>query len=188
MASNVETGISNALTSANSFVADKKQKVGGGLSSARNFMNEKKGKVLGSVAAIKTLLDRLAELEDKIEDGTLIELPRNKIKIREDKDADWNSQNFPKGSGGPYDYDYKGPSLLEIYIKDSARNINPKGFESAPDGSLFASYKVDNLKLWEGLKTGLFGFSIDGLFHLDNSELDDYKEIYEILNKFKNIK
>ena len=57
---------------------------------------------------IKTLLDRLAELENKIEDGTLIELPRNKIKIREDKDADWNSQNFPKGSGGPYDYDYKG--------------------------------------------------------------------------------
>ena len=57
---------------------------------------------------IKTLLDRLAELEDKIEDGTLMELPRNKIKIREDKDADWDSQNFPKGSGGPYDYDYKG--------------------------------------------------------------------------------
>ena len=57
---------------------------------------------------IKTLLDRLAELEDKIEDGTLIELPRNKIKIRDDKDADWNSQNFSKGSGGPYDYDYKG--------------------------------------------------------------------------------
>ena len=57
---------------------------------------------------IKTLLDHLAELEDKIEDGTLIELPRNKIKVRDDKDADWNSQNFPKGSGGPYDYDYKG--------------------------------------------------------------------------------
>ena len=54
------------------------------------------------------ILHRLAELEDKIEDGTLIELPRNKIKIRDDKDADWNSQNFPKGSGGPYDYDYKG--------------------------------------------------------------------------------
>ena len=61
-----------------------------------------------TIPPIKTLLDRLAELEDKIEDGTLIELPRNKIKIREDKDADWNSQNFPKGSGGPYDYDYKG--------------------------------------------------------------------------------
>ena len=54
------------------------------------------------------ILERLAELEDKIENGTLIELPHNKIKIRDDKDADWNSQNFPKGSGGPYDYGYKG--------------------------------------------------------------------------------
>ena len=61
-----------------------------------------------SNASYDELLDRLAEWEDKIENDTLIELPRNKIKIRDDKDADWNSQNFPKGSGGPYDYDYKG--------------------------------------------------------------------------------
>lgn len=54
------------------------------------------------------IYNRLTELEDKIENGALIELPRNKIKIRDDKDADWNSQNFPKGSGGPYDYGYKG--------------------------------------------------------------------------------
>ena len=52
--------------------------------------------------------NRLAELEDKIENGTFIELLCNKIKIRDDGDADWNSQNFPKGSRGPYDYDYKG--------------------------------------------------------------------------------
>ena len=64
--------------------------------------------VKGCKTTIQTLIDRLAELEDKIEEGILIELPRNKIKIRDDKDADWNSQNFPKGSGGPYDYDYKG--------------------------------------------------------------------------------
>lgn len=54
------------------------------------------------------ILECLVELEDKIENGTFIELLCNKIKIRDDKDADWNSQNFPKGSGGPYDYDYKG--------------------------------------------------------------------------------
>lgn len=59
-------------------------------------------------ASDEEILERLAELEDKIEDGTLVELPRNKIKIRDDKDADWNSQNLPKGSGGPYDYGYKG--------------------------------------------------------------------------------
>ncbi len=61
-----------------------------------------------STASYEEILERLAELEDKIEDGTLVELPRNKIKIRDDKDVDWNSQNFPKGSGGPYDYGYKG--------------------------------------------------------------------------------
>lgn len=76
--------------------------------------------------------------------------------------------------------------LLEIYIKDSTRNINPVGFENVPDGSLFASYKVDNIDLWNALKTETFGFSIDGLFHLD--ELNEYNEIYEILNKLKNIK
>ena len=62
----------------------------------------------GEYARFLETYNRLAELEDKIENGTFIELLCNKIKIRDDGDADWNSQNFPKGSGGPYDYDYKG--------------------------------------------------------------------------------
>ena len=61
-----------------------------------------------SNASYGELLNRLAELEDKIEDGTLVELPRNKIKIRDDKDVNWDSSRFPKGSGGPFDYNYKG--------------------------------------------------------------------------------
>ena len=61
-----------------------------------------------SNASYDELLNRLAELEDKIEDGTLAELPRNKIKIRDDKDVNWDSSRFPKGSGGPFDYNYKG--------------------------------------------------------------------------------
>lgn len=59
-----------------------------------------------TTASYDELLNRLAKLEDKIENGTLVELPRNKVKIRDDKETDWDSQNFPKGSGGPYDYDY----------------------------------------------------------------------------------
>ena len=61
-----------------------------------------------SNASYDELLNRLAELEDKIVDGTLAELPRNKIKIRDDKDVNWDSSRFPKGSGGPFDYNYKG--------------------------------------------------------------------------------
>lgn len=74
----------------------------------RRFFFEKGTRFTLKNAPDGEILERLAELEDKIENGTLIELPRNKIKIRDDKDADWNSQNFPKGSGGPYDYGYKG--------------------------------------------------------------------------------
>lgn len=39
---------------------------------------------------------------------SLKEFDVGKIKIRDDKNADWNLPSFPKGSGGPYDYDYKG--------------------------------------------------------------------------------
>lgn len=84
----------------------------------------------GGYATTKAL-NRLAELEDKIENGTLVELPRNKIKIRDDKDADWNSQNFPKGSGGPYDYGYTEEELrrklINIEIQNMIRSLSVPG-------------------------------------------------------------
>lgn len=83
-------------------------------------------------------------------------------------------------NGNPVD----GVSLLEIYLKDTSRGINPKGFEDVPDGSLFVSYKIDNPALWEALKIKDFGFSLDGIFHRE----DDLEEIYKMLNKIKNFK
>lgn len=84
-----------------------------------------------SNASYDELLNRLAELEDKIENGTLVELPRNKIKIRDDKDADWNSQNFPRGSGGTYDYDYideeLNRKLIDIEIQNMIRSLSVPG-------------------------------------------------------------
>lgn len=84
-----------------------------------------------SAASYEELLNRLAELEDKIENGTLVELPRNKIKIRGDKEADWNSQNFPKGSGGPYDYGYTeeelSRKLIGIEIQNMKRSLSVPG-------------------------------------------------------------
>lgn len=77
------------------------------------------------------IYNRLAKLEDKIENGTLVELPRNKIKIRDDKEADWNSQNFPKGSGGPYDYGYTeeelSRKLINIEIQNMIRSLSIPG-------------------------------------------------------------
>ena len=56
-----------------------------------------------------------------------------------------------------------GVTMIEMFIKDSAKGINPQGFENITDGSLFIAYHVEDKKLWNEIKTsGEFnGFSIE---------------------------
>lgn len=64
--------------------------------------------------------------------------------------------------------DVKGVNLVELMIKDSTKGISPVGFGDIEDGSLFATYKVDNDLVWTAVKNGTFtGFSIEGLFNLE---------------------
>lgn len=64
-----------------------------------------------------------------------------------------------------------GVNLVEWFIKDSSKGIVPKGFEDIPDGSIFATYKVENDEIWEALKSGeLEGFSLAGLFELEPTD------------------
>lgn len=61
----------------------------------------------------------------------------------------------------------EGVNLVEIFIKDTSKGINPKGFEDIEEGSLFATYKINNPEIWDEIKNGTFkGFSIEGLFDL----------------------
>ena len=67
-----------------------------------------------------------------------------------------------------------GLFLKEVFIKDTSRGINPKGFEDIEEGSLFGTYKVLNEDVWEEIKNGTFkGFSLEGYFDL--KEYDIYK-------------
>lgn len=66
-----------------------------------------------------------------------------------------------------------GVTMLESYIIDKERGICPNEFTSAPDGSWVVSYKVNNLDVWDKIKTGeVMGFSIQGIFHLVESKLE----------------
>jgi len=60
----------------------------------------------------------------------------------------------------------EGVTMFESFITDQSRGILPmKGFEDAPDGSWFGSFKVDNEQVWSDVKEGKFkGFSVEGLF------------------------
>lgn len=56
-------------------------------------------------------------------------------------------------------------TLVELFIKDEAKGINPNYFENIPDGSLLCTYKVNDEEIWELCKNGTFqGFSITGRF------------------------
>jgi hypothetical protein len=60
-----------------------------------------------------------------------------------------------------------GITLYESFIVDSSRGIAPmKGFEDAPEGSWFGSFKVENEDVWQKIKSGEFkGFSVEGIFN-----------------------
>ena len=61
----------------------------------------------------------------------------------------------------------EGVTMFESWIKDSSRGVAPmKGFEDAPEGSWFGSFKVENEDVWDRVKSGEFkGFSVEGVFN-----------------------
>lgn len=83
--------------------------------------------------------------------------------------------------------DVDGVYMLEMFIKDTNKGINPTGFDDISDGSLFATFKVRNAKIWELIKDGTFkGFSIEGLFGFEEAKSEDekiYDEILEMLDR-----
>jgi hypothetical protein len=84
----------------------------------------------------------------------------------------------------------EGVTMFESFITDQSRGILPmKGFEDAPDGSWFGSFKVDNDEVWNDVKEGKFkGFSVEGLFTYKTKptkEQELMNAIKEILQRVK---
>lgn len=62
-----------------------------------------------------------------------------------------------------------GITMNELYIKDKAKGIDPNFISDIPDGSLMATFHVDDEDLWDEIKNGdiLKGFSLEGLFTVE---------------------
>jgi hypothetical protein len=68
--------------------------------------------------------------------------------------------------------DVEGVNLVEIFIKDTSKGIDPIGFQDIEDGSLFATYKINIDSIWEQIKLGTFkGFSLEGYFTIERAQL-----------------
>lgn len=87
--------------------------------------------------------------------------------------------------------DVEGVDMVEIFFKNAENGINPKGFENITDGSLMATFKVHNEKIWNAIKEGVFnGFSIEGNFGFDlelSKEDNDYEEVMKMINELEKI-
>ena len=71
-----------------------------------------------------------------------------------------------------------GVTLFEIVVTDKSRFPVAVGFEDLPEGTMFATAKVNNDAVWQKIKSGeVKGFSITGLFKnvptkpIDTSEI-----------------
>lgn len=81
----------------------------------------------------------------------------------------------------------EGVTMFESFISDKDRGILPmRGFEDAPDGSWFGSFKVDDDNVWQMIKEGKFkGFSVEGIFEYQKAKtkeaqlLDSIKDILQ---------
>lgn len=65
--------------------------------------------------------------------------------------------------------------MIESYIIDRERGVNPIAFEKVEDGSWITSFKVNDLNVWNKIKNGeVKGFSVEGFFKLiENPKTDD---------------
>lgn len=86
----------------------------------------------------------------------------------------------------------RGVQMVQWFIKDTARGINPAGFEEeVADGSLFAEFHILNDDVWAAIKDGTFrGFSLEGFFDFqpdtDQQDIDSIvRELDEYCEHFK---
>ena len=83
----------------------------------------------------------------------------------------------------------EGLTMFESWVTDKKRGINAmKGFEDAPDGSWFGSFKVDNEEVWKLIKEGkVKGFSVEGVFNYrkTSSPQQMWDEIQKIVSEVK---
>ena len=81
-----------------------------------------------------------------------------------------------------YETEVDGVFMFESFLIDDTKPT-PKGFDKAPNGSWFVSYKIDNDEVWASVKSGEFkGFSVEGVFS-ESRQMDVDKMIIEEIEK-----
>lgn len=136
--------------------------------------NEEKRVVTGLIMCA----DRLIYRRDDSGYEYYIKYSKDTLQIMAEKmlfDGVQNVFNFGHDSNNPV----YGMLCREIYLKDVERNINPKGFEDVEDGSLFGTFYVSDDEVWNKIKDGTFGISLEGYFSIGEVKAETPEEMAE---------
>lgn len=86
----------------------------------------------------------------------------------------------------------QGINMIEIFQSDKERGINPKGFEDCADGTLFASFKIEDEGLWNEIKSGKWkGFSFETVLGIEATDFNNNENdriLDEIISMLEQIK
>lgn len=108
--------------------------------------------------------------------------------------ADMMEKYFKQGYQNQVDTNHnfqleEGITLTQMFVKDTDKGVNPKGFEEYADGSIFAEFHILNDDVWTSIKAGEYkGFSLAGYFTVEetfNKQNNDKTKMK--LNKVKQI-
>lgn len=77
-----------------------------------------------------------------------------------------------------------GVYLIQSFIKDTDKGINPVNFEDCANGSWFCAYKVENEAVWNEIKQGKFnGFSVEVFCNIERQKEKTLEDLVdELLN------
>ena len=107
------------------------------------------------------------------------------------KDGVGSSVNIEHEEGSNVD----GVNLMELFVIDREKGIDPIFFKDVPDGSLIGFYKVHNDNVWNKIENGdVLSFSLEGVFNLTPEEFknqideeeQDFNECLDLIEKINN--
>lgn len=152
------------------------------------IQNEEKHEIFGpAILADTPIYRRSAELGEYYCNFTRENIEN--IVLKYSKNQLWNSVSLQHSGEN-----ISGAICIEFFIKDSAKGLVPTNYEDCPDGSLFATFKITDEKLWDEIKNSgeLNGYSIEILGELeltqnvveekeDSIEDDEFQELLDLL-------
>lgn len=82
--------------------------------------------------------------------------------------------------------DVTGVDMVQFFIVDRAKGVDPMGFLEVADGSLMAEFHVTNDDVWQAIKAGTYkGFSLEGTFNV--VEAEDGEAVKEMVEQTRGL-